>query len=171
MIFRNIVSGVEWLSEWSGRIVGFLILGMIVTVCYEVFMRYLFNNPTIWYYDVNYMLGGSLMVIGQAYVFKHGGHVRIDILSVKFSEKTKLIIDIFFTVVVFIPVFIMLSKVYWGDVFYAIKIGQTLMRSSWYPVAWPFKAALAIGFTLFLIQGIANLIKDISQLVTKGKQI
>lgn len=171
MIFRKIVSGIEWLSEWSGRVAGFFIIFMIATVCYEVFMRYLFNNPTIWYYDVNYMLGGSLMAIGQAYVFRRGGHVRIDILSIKFTEKTKIIIDIFFTAVVFIPIFIMLSESYWSDVANAIKIKQTLMRSSWYPPAWPFKAALATGFTLFLIQGVANLIKDISQLATRGKQL
>ena len=110
MIFRKIVSGIEWLSEWSGKVAGYFILFMIATVCYEVFMRYLFNNPTIWYYDVNYMLGGSLMAMGQAYVFRRGGHVRIDILSIKFTEKTKIIVDIFFTTVVFIPSFIMLSE-------------------------------------------------------------
>ncbi|MEE9399350.1 MAG: TRAP transporter small permease subunit [Dehalococcoidales bacterium] len=171
MIFRKIVSGIEWLSEWSGRIAGFFILGMIFAVCYEVFMRYLFNSPTLWYSDVNYMLGGSLMAIGQALVFKRGGHVRIDVVSTRFSENTKVNIDIFFTVFVFIPVFIMLNKVYWGDVAYAIKISQTLMRSTWYPPSWPFKAALATGFALFLIQGVANLIKDVTQLATRGKQI
>lgn len=169
MIFRKIISGIEWLSEWSGRIAGFFILGMIFAVTYEVFLRYLFNNPTLWYSDVNYMLGGSLMAVGQALVFKHGGHVRVDILSIRFSEKTRLLIDIFFTVVVFIPAFTLISKAYWGDVAMAIKINQTLMRSTWYPVSWPFKAALAIGFSFFLLQGVANLIKDVGQLVTRGK--
>ncbi|MFQ5996103.1 MAG: TRAP transporter small permease subunit [Dehalococcoidales bacterium] len=170
MIFREIVSGIEWVTEWSGKVAGYFILFMIITVCYEVFMRYLFNNPTIWYYDVNYMLGGSLMAIGQALVFKRGGHVRIDIVSIKFTEKAKTIIDIIFTTMVFIPAFIMLSEAYWSDVVKAISIDQTLMRSSWYPPAWPFKAALATGFTLFLIQGVANLIKDLTQLATRGKQ-
>lgn len=168
---RAIIKGIEWLSEWSGKVAGFFILGMIGTVCYEVFMRYLLNSPTMWYSDVNYMLGGSLMAMGQALVFRRGGHVRIDVVSTKFSERTQAIIDILFTVVVFIPAFFMISRSYWGDVALAVKINQTLMRSTWYPVAWPFKAALATGFTLFLVQGVANLLKDITRLITKGKQI
>lgn len=144
---------------------------MIVTVCYEVFMRYFLNNPTLWYSDLNYMLGGSMMAIGQALVFKHGGHVRVDVVSLRFSEQTKLIIDIFFTVVVFIPGFVFLSRAYWGDAIFAFKIKETIMSSTWYPPAWPFRAALATGFSLFLLQGVANLVKDVIQLATRGKQL
>ena len=167
---RIILQAVEWLSEWSGRVAGMLVLVMIFVVCYNVFLRYVFLRPTIWSYDTNYMLGGSMMVIGLAVVLKHGGHVRIDILSVRFSKKTKLIIEIVFTLCVFIPALLMISRVYWVDVFRAIEIGETLMRSSWYPVSWPFKAMLATGFSLFLLQGMVNVIKDVAALVGGGQQ-
>ena len=44
----------------------------------------------------------------------------------------------------------------WGD--------RELSWSSWQPKIYPYKAMMALGFILFFLQGISNLIKDIGAL-------
>ena len=68
----------------------------------------------------------------------------------------------------FTPVFFLISRVYWLDFVNAVVIGEKSNQSSWYPLLWPFKLTLAVGFTLFLLQGLANAIRDLLQLVGRG---
>ncbi|HHE41245.1 MAG TPA: TRAP transporter small permease subunit [Dehalococcoidia bacterium] len=163
-VLQRLVAVVDRVSGFVGRVASWVILAMILVVCYNVAMRYVFNSPTAWSFDMNYMLGGSMMALGQALVHRDNGHVRIDVISNRFPERSRLILEIVFTVILFIPVFFMVSQVYWSDFIHAVQIGETMQQSAWYPLAWPFKLMLALGFSFFLIQGLANLVKYIARL-------
>ena len=54
-------------SLWSGRIVGWLIIPMVLSLVWEVVARYWFNAPTVWAYDMTYMLYGTFFMLGSAY--------------------------------------------------------------------------------------------------------
>ena len=51
---------------------------MVVCLVYEVFARYLFSAPTVWAYDMTYMLYGSHFMLGAAYTLAVQGHIRTD---------------------------------------------------------------------------------------------
>jgi TRAP-type mannitol/chloroaromatic compound transport system permease small subunit len=53
---RRVASVVDTLSEWSGRVFAWIIIPLVVSLTYEVLARYAFNAPTIWAYDLSYML-------------------------------------------------------------------------------------------------------------------
>lgn len=159
---------IDRVSDATGRAVSVLVVIMIGVVCYNVFVRYVLNSPTSWSYDVTYLLGGSMMALGQAFVYKHDEHVRIDVVSVYFSERARLIIETVFTAVFFIPLIFFVSLTYWKDFRTAFLHGDTLMQTAWYPPVWPFKLLIAIGFTLLLAQGVARLISLIITLKSSG---
>lgn len=169
--FKASVSFIGLVSEWIGKAVMWVVVAMVLTICYNVFMRYVLNAPTLWSFDVNYMMGGTLMILGMAYVQKHRRHVSVDALSVRFPEKTKLIIDIVFTTVFFIPVFFMVSRTFWLDCIHAFTIGETTQTSAWFAPIWPFKAVLAVGFSLFWMQGLATLVEDLYKLAKGGETL
>ena len=165
------VSFIGLVSEWTGKTVMWVVVAMVLTICYNVFMRYALNAPTLWSFDINYMMGGTLMILGMAYVQKHRRHVGVDALSAGFSDKTKLIIDIVFTAVFFIPVLFMVSRTFWLDCIHAFVIGETTQTSVWFVPIWPFKAVLAVGFSLFGLQGLATLVEDLYKLAKGGKTL
>jgi len=167
---RRLLAGIDWISEHTGRVVSWVTLIMILVVSYNVFMRYFLTMPTVWSFDMNYMLGGAMIALGLGFVMKHRENVRIDVVSARFSPRTRLWIEVVFGLLFFTPVFFFISRVYWLDFINAVKIGEKSMQSCWYPPLWPFKLALAAGFTLFLVQGLANAIRDLSQLVEGRKQ-
>ncbi len=163
---RNMVRVIDWLSEQCGVVASWIILFFMFFMVYNVFMRYVLNNPTSWSFDINYMLGGAMFILGQGWVTKHKKHVTVDILSQRFSHRTQAIINITCTMFLFLPVFLVLAKVFWVDFFRAIEINQTFQQTAWFPPAWPLKFILAWGFSLFFLQGLVNFIREIHTLVT-----
>lgn len=169
-VIQKIYNGMGLVSEWSGKVVSGLIVLLIICIAYDVALRYIFNAPTIWSFSVSYMLGGAFAAIGLCYVYYHGGNVRIDIIYSRFSPKGKLIIDIFFTFFIFFPLFFTLAKLFIQDALFSYSTHEVGYESVLYPVLWPFKTLLALGFSLLFLQGIATFVKDVMALVKGGKE-
>lgn len=45
---------------------------------YEVFVRYLLNDPTSWAFDMSYLMYGGLFFMAGAYTLSRNGHMRGD---------------------------------------------------------------------------------------------
>ena len=100
---------VDTFSEWTGRCVGWLVLVLTFVIGYDVALRYLFNAPTKWAYEMSYQIGGVFFWLGAAYALKHGSHVRIDIFYSYFSRRTKALLDAALYLLLFFPVWIGLT--------------------------------------------------------------
>ena len=57
----RVLAAIDFVSEWSGKAVGYLILPIVGVMVFEVISRYAFNSPTIWSTDVVIMLAGTLL--------------------------------------------------------------------------------------------------------------
>ena len=69
---------IDTFTDLTGTIIAWLSMPLVLAVAYEVFARYLFNAPTIWSFDVTYMLYGTLFMLGAAYALHKGAHIRTD---------------------------------------------------------------------------------------------
>jgi TRAP-type mannitol/chloroaromatic compound transport system permease small subunit len=109
-------------------------------------------------------------MIGFAYVLYHRGHVSVDLIYSKFPTKVKLIINVVFTVIFFFPLFFMLAKVSIEHALWSCSVNEIATDTVWYPIIWPFKIAVALGFCLLFLQGVANFLKDVVQLIQGGSE-
>ncbi|OIP39906.1 MAG: hypothetical protein COZ70_08425 [Deltaproteobacteria bacterium CG_4_8_14_3_um_filter_51_11] len=163
--FLRVVDG---MSKWTGKTVSWLVLVLTLMLGYEIVMRYLFNAPTKWAFDMSYMLGGSYFILGEAYTLYKKGHVRIDIFYSRFSDRKKAWVDIMFYALFFFPL--------WGGLFYALipyvylawETGERSIQGYWMPVIYPFKTVMPVAVSLFLLQGIAEFIRCINTLRKGG---
>lgn len=169
-VIKKICNGIDVASDWSGRVVSWIVVILIVTVTFEVIMRYIFNAPTRWSFDVSYMLLAIFVSVGFAYVLGHRGHVRIDVLYARFPPKGKLIIDIVFTLSIFFPLFSMLTVKLFQDAWYAFQVKETAFITFWYPITWPYKTLVAFAIALLFLQGVAVFLKDVMSLIKGGKE-
>jgi len=167
---QKISNGIGLLSEWSGRTVMWLLIALIVVIAVDVFARYLFNMPTIWSFPVAYMTGAVLVGLGLCYVHLHQGMVRVDVIYTRFSPKTKLLVDTVFAIVYLLPLAATLAILFGADTWNAYLTGETACETTWYPIVWPYKAVVTIGFGLLFLQGIGTLLKDIAGLTKGGKE-
>ena len=152
---------IDGISEWSGKGASWLVLILTVVLGYEVLLRYAFNAPTKWVFDVSYMLGGSYFLLGEAYTLLKGRHVRIDIFYGRFSTRNKALVDIIFYLLFFFPLWAVLLYLLIPYVYFSWKIGERSMQGYWMPIIYPFKTVMLIGIFLFLLQGISEFIRSI----------
>ena len=160
-VIKNLYYGIGLISGWSASVAKWVIPMLIIVVTYEVVARYLFNAPTIWVFDVSSMLYATVVALGFAYVCYHRGNVRVDVIYNKFPVKVKLIIDVVFTLIFFFPVCFVLAVAFSRDALYAYQISEISITACFYPLTWPYKTLVALGFVLLFLQGITIFLKDV----------
>ncbi len=166
-----ILRGLDFLVERIGRVTSWLVVLLILTMTYEVVSRYVFDNPTLWSFDITYMLGAVFFLFSASYVLLHGGHVRVDLFYTRFSAKTKSIIDIVFIPMFFFTAYSILTQQAWRAAFRALEVGETSMSGIWEPTTVPLRFIIALGFSLLLLQGIFWFLREIISLKSGKKPV
>lgn len=157
----RITGAIDALSEWTGRMVSWLIFPMVASLVYEVFARYVFDAPTVWAYDMTFMLYGTFFMLGSAYTLRHKGHIRTDSFYGGWSPRTQGWVDTACYLVFFFPPLIAFLVVTWDYFYKSYEQGERIMTSPWMPTVWPFKLVLPLATLLLLLQGISELIKSV----------
>ena len=150
---------VDRISGSVGILAAWIVLPLIVATIYEVLSRYLFNAPTIWAYEIGYMMTGANFLLGSAFALREKAHIRIDVLYSQFRPQTKALVDTLGYLFLFLPLGFWLSYRLAIYAFDAYQTGQLSGESAWNPVIWPFRIIFFIGFALLTIQATAELIR------------
>ena len=159
--FRTTVERIETFAAWTGVVIAWLIIPMTAAVTWEVVARHFFRAPTIWAFDVTYMLYGTHFMLGTAYTLMRIGHVRTDMLYSRWSIQRQNWVDAIGYVVFFFPAMLLLFWFGWQEFYHAYQIGETSDASPWRPIVWPFKGVIPLTAVLLLVQGIAEVMKSI----------
>jgi TRAP-type mannitol/chloroaromatic compound transport system permease small subunit len=146
---------------WSGRIIAWLIIPMVMSLVYEVVARYAFNAPTIWAYDMTFMTYGSFFMIGSAYTLLRSGHIRTDTFYGEWSPQKQGKVDAVCYLVFFFPPLILFLWVTWD--FFTVSFGRNerSVTSPWMPLIYPLKFALPLSTFLLLMQGVSEFLRSV----------
>lgn len=148
---------IECITQIAGKFSAWLFFCIGLIVAYEVFVRYVFNSPTIWVDELSSVIQVWATYIGIAFALKYKDMIIID---VAFRDPNTLIRKILET---FSLLFIMLFS------FIAIWYGFELWLSSTLKghttdtylalPKWFTQASIWVGFALVFLQGIAEIFK------------
>jgi TRAP-type mannitol/chloroaromatic compound transport system permease small subunit len=134
---------------------------MIAIVTYDVLMRYLFNNPSIWVFESAMILGGAAYLLSWGESERVGQHLRVDVLYTHCSPRWQAIIDILGITLCWYPLFIALLTVAIPWTIKSWRIHEKMMESYWYPPFAPSRTIIVIGLFLFTAQITVTLIRQI----------
>ncbi len=164
-MLNAVIKGIDVVIEKQGQITSFVIYPLLIVVIYEVFMRYAFNSPTIWGFEVTAFLYGIHYMLGLSFMENADGHVKVDIVTGRLPAKTQAVIGIISYLCIFTPVYLFMT---WGAMKYAYTstISNELNSTSWAPPIWPIKIIMAVAFLFLFIQGISNMLKHVRTLIT-----
>jgi TRAP-type mannitol/chloroaromatic compound transport system permease small subunit len=155
-----IVRAIDGLAIWSGRLFCWLAVPLVAGLTYEVIARYVFHAPTIWAYDVAYMLYGTHFMLGAAYTLYKGGHIRTDIFYQNWSARTRGIIDATLYLFFFFPGIALFFWMGLQEALHSWDIREVSDASPWRPIIYPFKAVIPIALLLLMIQGVSEFLKS-----------
>ena len=152
---------IDRLSTLVGHTFSWLIIGLTVLISWEVFSRYVFDNPHAWAFDAMIMLYGTLFMMAGAYTLSVNGHVRGDVLYGFFSPRVQASLDLTLYILFFIPGVVALV---WAGYYYAAdswRINEHSNVTAEGPPIYPFKTVIPFAGAILLLQGIVEITRCI----------
>jgi len=157
---------IDRVTDAIGFCVAWLNVPLVLAVSYEVIARYFFHAPTIWVFDVTYMLYSAIFMLGAAYALHLGAHIRTDFFFETWSTRTKGLIDSIAYLAFFFPSLILFLIVGADEGWYSFVIKETSEQTPWRPILWPFKMIVPLTCLLLMIQGASEVIKSLHAALT-----
>jgi TRAP-type mannitol/chloroaromatic compound transport system permease small subunit len=151
--------GIDQLSRMVGHSFAWCIVILTLGTSYEVFVRYLLNDPTSWAFDMSYMLYGALFFMGGAYTLSRDGHVRGDFIYRTWQPRTQAIVDLGLYVLFFFPGVLALMYAGWSYGYDAFRIREVSVNSPVGIPIWQLKLLIPFGAALLALQGLAEVLR------------
>jgi TRAP-type mannitol/chloroaromatic compound transport system permease small subunit len=175
IFIKSIIHFINAINEWTGRLIAWLVLLIVLIIVYQTSMVALFAIGSVALQELQWHLFALIFLLGAAYTLKHDDHVRVDIIyqSHWMSDKGRAWIDFLGSLLFLIPFCLLVIITSWSFVAAAVTIDVTT-SSSWpfvsmvllyaegspdpggLPYRFLLKAAIPIGFILLMLQGVAN---------------
>lgn len=159
---KCLLTAIDTFTEHSGRWLSWLVLILVLLVGYDVTMRYLFNSGTIALQELEWHIFAAIFLLGAAYTLKHDDHVRLDLIyqSRFLSDKHRAIINLMGGLLLLIPFCVLVIYSALPFVQNAFDFSEGSSDPGGLPMRWIIKSAIPIGFSFLLIQGIAEVLRN-----------
>jgi TRAP-type mannitol/chloroaromatic compound transport system permease small subunit len=160
-MIKRIVFSIDQLSRMVGHAFAWCILILTFGTCYEVFMRYVLNNPTSWAFDFSFLLYGALFYMAGAYTLSRGGHVRADMFYRLWPERAQAGLELVLYFLFFFPGVIALVFAGWAYGYDSFKLREVSVNSPVGVPIWQLKMLIPFGAALLTLQGFADVLRCI----------
>jgi TRAP-type mannitol/chloroaromatic compound transport system permease small subunit len=155
---QSLLLGVDRLSTWIGQAFAWLIVALTLMISWEVFSRYVLNQPHDWALNLQIMMYGTLFMMAGAYTLAKSGHVRGDVLYGFFQPRTQAAIDLVLYIVFFLPGIVALTWAGWTYANEALAIREKTFSATPLPL-YPFKFVLPLAGAILLLQGLVEIVR------------
>lgn len=159
---QELLSAVDSLSAWTGRVFAWLIVALTALIAWEVGSRYVFDDPHAWAFDAQAMLYGSLFMLAGAYTLATASHVRGDILYGFLPPRVQAAVDLVLYIAFFLPG---VAAMVWAGYAFAAEswaINEHSSITADGPPIYPFKAVIPIAGAILLLQGLAEIARCVA---------
>jgi TRAP-type mannitol/chloroaromatic compound transport system permease small subunit len=158
---NRLIYGIDQLSRMVGHAFAWCILILTFGTSYEVFVRYVLNNPTSWAFDMSYLLYGALFFMAGAYTLSRNGHVRGDFIYRTWRPRTQGYVELTLYILFFFPGVLALCYAGWSYGIEALKIREVSVNSPAGIPIWQMKILIPFGASLLALQGFAEVLRCI----------
>ncbi|MEC9487141.1 MAG: TRAP transporter small permease subunit [Prosthecochloris sp.] len=167
---KSLITGIEWLISWSGRVVSWLALLLVLVVVYDVFTRYVLSASSVAVQELEWHLFALMFLIAAGVTLQKDKHVRVDVLYSRFSAKQKAVVNIAGGLFFLLPFSVMLITASWPFVVNSFLIMESSPDLGGLPYRFLLKAAIPAGFILLLLQGVASILRSVLVLAGQSTQ-
>ena len=150
---------IDRFSTALGKAFAWYILILTFGESYEVFVRYVLDNPTVWAYDVSYNMYGALFFMAGAYTLARNGHVRADVFYRLLRPRVQAGIDLVLYFAFFFPGVIALMYAGWEYASESWRYHEVSVYSPSDIPIFPLKTLIPAGGVMLFIQGLAEVVR------------
>lgn len=152
---------VDWLNGQIGKHVIWLILASAVISAVNAVARKAFNTSSNAYLEMQWYLFAATFLLAAGYTLLNDEHVRIDVISSRLSQRTRIWIDVIGFTFFLLPLCVALL---WFSVPFFLNGFDSgeMSANAGGLLRWPVYAMMPLGFGLLLLQGVSELIKRLA---------
>ena len=152
---------IDQLSDWVGRWVAWLVLAAVLLSAGNAVMRKAINWSSNGLLEIQWYLFAAVFMLAAGYTMMRQEHVRIDVVSGRFSKRTQIWIDIVGICVFLFPFIYMIIMLSMPLVINAY-VSKEMSSNTGGLIRWPVFALLPLGMLLLGMQGVSELIKRVA---------
>jgi TRAP-type mannitol/chloroaromatic compound transport system permease small subunit len=158
---NRVIYGIDQFSKTIGHIFAWCIIMLMLGTSWEVFVRYVLDDPTSWAFDWSYIMYGALFYMAGAYTLSRGGHVRADMFSRLWPERVQAGVELVLYIIFFFPGVISLMYSGWSYGNDSMRIREMSINSPIGIPIWQIKMLIPVGGALICLQGFAEVLRCI----------
>ena len=168
--WRRIAVYIERFSLWSGRIISWLTLAMVLLTFMIVILRYLFDLGWIWLQESVTWMHAVVFMLGAAYTLEKDEHVRVDIFYRTMTPRHRAMVDSLGIVIFLWPLCAFVLITSWDYVFnsWAIRESSREAGGLIYPFVSMLKTVILLFALLLALESVARLIRSLSTFFGAG---
>lgn len=162
----GLVRVVDAVNEVVGRAVSWLTLGTVLVCFTVVALRYGFSLGHVWMQDIYVWFHAAVFMLGAGYTLKVGGHVRVDLIYARLSDRRRAWVDIFGSFVLMTPYLVIMLATSLPFTLSSWRILEHSLQPDGLPGFYIIKSVLVLYGLLLAIQALALLARSV--LVLRG---
>jgi TRAP-type mannitol/chloroaromatic compound transport system permease small subunit len=148
-------------TEWVGRWVAWLVLAAVLISALNATVRKVFNTSSNAYLEIQWYLFAAVFLLAAGYTMLRQEHVRIDVISGRFTKRTQIWIDVIGLAFFVLPLVYTVIRLSAPLALRAYEMNEYSSNAGGL-IRWPVFALLPLGFALLGVQAISELIKRIA---------
>jgi len=166
---ESIVCIIDGVNARIGKWVAWLTLLLVLITVYDVIMRYFFRAGSVAIQEIEIHLFAMNFLLAAGWTYLNDGHVRVDILYLRFGPKTKALIDLLGALLFCVPYCLLVIWAAGPFVMDSWAIREGSPNPGGLPATYVLKATIPLAFFLIAVQAISQAMKKIIFLTGKEK--
>lgn len=161
---QGFLKAIDGLDEWTGRVVSFATVFIVIFTIFDVGSRAFFSRPTDWAFEVTKQLYALHFMMLGGYALLHRTHVEVDVIKERLSRRRQALLDVLGYLIFFLP-FITAYLIYgYRFAARAWKAGETSYGILAIPI-YPIKAMMCVAGVLLALQALATFLRALDVLI------
>lgn len=150
----------EDFSEFTGTVIAWLTIMMVLVTFVIVVLRYAFDLGWISMQESVTWMHAAVFMLGAAYTLKRDEHVRVDIFYRRMPARQQAVVNLLGTLIFLLPMAVFLAVTSWDYVYTSWIIREASREAGGlpYPFVSILKSLIPATAGMLILQGIANIL-------------
>ena len=154
----KLAKAIDALNDKFAEIAKWAVLLSCLISAGNAVVRYLADYSSNALLEIQWYFFAACVMLGASQVLRLNEHVRVDVIYGQYSGRVQAWVDLLGLVFFLMPVTVLMVYFSWPLFVSMYKSGEMSSNSGGL-IRWPAMLLLPVGFTLVLLQGIAEAIK------------
>ncbi|WP_108658734.1 TRAP transporter small permease subunit [Acuticoccus kandeliae] len=161
----SVAGGLNLVARRIGQLAAWLAIALMLVIVLDVVTRRFIVLGSTKLQDLEWHLHAALFLLCLGYAYVEGAHVRIDILSARFSPKAVATIELLGALLMLVPFCLVVLHYGWSFVARSFAMDEGSASQTGLPHRWIIKSFLLFGFGTLLMAAVAAIASNLAILL------